>query len=329
MWKKLHGLWPTGDHRRNLWAGSAIALAAMFFHLNTDPDACGSDPVSSARPSPRFLLPQAVPAIIGQVLQPGEANSNTESQPAVEARPQLPSTEPLTGRWALESSLSLLEQGRERLKKMSGYSVTFSRQERIDGELLDPQTIKLKVRHEPFSLYMKWTQGDKGRQLVYVEGQNENNVLVQPGGLIGRATGALPFAPDHPKILAESRYPATMAGLLALTDTILEHHKTDLKRATGVQSEIRGDQSFEDRPCYLTTLSYDNETVNPTYRKLTIFIDKELSVPVAVRNYTWVKDQQVVADDEESLIESYSFTEIESATQLSDNDFSKQNYKMR
>lgn len=332
MWKSILRFRPAGDHRHNLWASTAVVITLLVFHWSTDPDACGSDPVSSVRPSARFLLPQVTIASTTTVVQSvGEpVPSGTSETPSTEpAAPRMPGAEPLTGRWALESSLSLLELGRERLQKMSGYSVTFARQERIDGELLDPQTIKLKVRHEPFSLYMKWTEGDKGRQLIYVHGQNEGQVLIQPGGFVGRATGALPFAPDHPKILAESRYPATMAGFLAMTDTIAQHHRDDLKLTQGVLSEIRGDQSFEERPCYLTTLCYENETINPIYRKSMIYIDKELSIPVCVRNYTWIKGQKVVEDNEESLIESYSFTGMEAAVQLSDNDFTKSQYKMR
>ncbi len=338
MWKTIQGLWPIGENRHNMYASMAVLTAVLFFQLNTDPEACGSDPVSSVRSAPRFFLPQVIPAILARSGQSADANLEEilANQPPAIANPvaepvapQLPGSEPLTGRWALESSLALLEQGRERLQKLSGYSVTFARQERIGGELLDPQTMKLKVRHHPFSLYMKWTQGDRGRQLIYVEGLNEGQVLVQPGGLIGRATGALPLAPNHEKILAESRYPATMAGFLAMTDIIMEHHREDLKRASGMRSEIRGDQSFDERPCFLTTLTYDNEQVNPVYRKSLIFVDKELSIPVCLKSYTWVKGKELPVDDEESLIESYSFTGLETTTQLSDNDFEKSQYKMR
>ena len=176
---------------------------------------------------------------------------------------------------------------------------------------------------------MKWTEGDKGRQLIFVQGQNDDKVLVQIGGMAGRLTGALPLAANDPRILAESRYAATDAGLLALTNIILSHHQMDLERATGVSVEMRDGESFDDRPCYLTTLTYDHPTINADYHKSLILIDKELSVPVCVRNYTWVEGKPAATHDESNLIEHYSYTGLQINTQLSDNDFEKSKYKMR
>ena len=135
--------------------------------------------------------------------------------------------------------------------------------------------------------------------------------------------------PDDPRVRAESRYPATCAGLLALTKIILSHHDKDLKRATGVTSEMRDGESFDNRPCFLTTLIYDSPTINADYYKSLILIDKELSVPVCVRNYTWVQGQAPAKEDEDSLIEHYSYTGLEINIQLTDNDFGKSKYKMR
>jgi Protein of unknown function (DUF1571) len=176
---------------------------------------------------------------------------------------------------------------------------------------------------------MKWTEGDKGRQLIFAEGQNDDKVLIQIGGVAGRLTGALAMDPNDPRVRAESRYPATCAGLLALTKIILSHHEMDLKRATGVTSEMRDGESFDNRPCFLTTLVYDSPTANPDYYKSLILIDKELSVPVCVRNYTWVQGQAPAQVDEDSLLEHYSYTGLEINTQLTDNDFTKSKYRMR
>jgi len=339
----------TGENRLNTCASLMLLLVFAVFHWNSDPEACGGDPIASARRSTPLLLVsiakpvpvkvQSIQQALEQVEVP-ELVADSASPPAPHAAPAEPKAHSeevipspagtvLNGRVALQASHAQLVQGKLLLERTSDYSAQFKRQERIAGSLLDPQAMNLKVRHEPFSLYMKWTEGDKGRQLIYVQGQNENKVLVQIGGMAGRLTGALAMSPDDHRILAESRYPATSAGLLELTKIILTHHETNLERGTGVVSEIRDGESFDNRPCFLTTLVYENPTVNADYYKSLILIDKELCVPVNVKNFTWINGQAPATDDEESLIESYSYTGLRINTQLSDNDFEKSKYKMR
>ena len=349
MLRSMRHYFLTGENRRNTFASLLVLFAFGIFQWNTDPEACGGDPIIAVRSSiPLLLVPiatsvpvkpaaappiqqaielkEAAEAIAGGSISP---TPSTTLAPPAEEEIKSPEGTVLNGRWALKASQMQLERGKQILEQTSDYSAQFKRQERISGSLLDPQAMNLKVRHAPFSLYMKWTEGDKGRQLIYVKGQNEDNVLIQIGGMAGRLTGALPMAPDDPRVLAESRYPATSAGLLELTKIILAHHETDLQRVTGVTSEMRDGESFDNRPCYLTTLVYENPAINPDYHKSLILIDKELSVPVCVRNYTWVEGKPAATDGEDNLIEHYSYTGVQINTQLSDNDFEKSKYRMR
>ena len=356
MLRSMRHTFLTGENRLNTFASLMVLFVFAVFQWNTDPEACGGDPVAIVRNStPLLLIPIATsvpvktstPASIQQALDEKEspsavADAGGTTDPA--AATAMPTTEPvapapdkikspegtiLAGRDALRASHHQLERGKLILERTNDYSAQFKRQERINGSLLDAQAMNLKVRHAPFSLYMKWTEGDKGRQLIFVQGQNDDKVLIQIGGMAGRLTGALPMAADDPRVLAESRYPATSAGLLALTNIILAHHENDLKRESGLTAEMRDGESFDNRPCYLTTLTYDDPQTNADYHKSLILIDKELSVPVCVRNYTWVEGQPAATHDESNLIEHYAYTGLQINTQLSDNDFEKSKYKMR
>ncbi len=354
MLRSLHRYLLTGENRRNTFAILIVLFTFGFYHWNTDPEACGGDPIAATRrqtpllavsieiPKPKLPATPLESQTPGKQHEPAGSASVVTTPSTSPASPTLeelksptveeiksPEGTVLTGRWALQASQYRLQQGQELLEKTSDYSAHFRRQERINGELLDPQAMNLKVRHAPFSLYMKWTEGDRGRQLIFTQGQNDDKVLVQPGGVAGRLTGTIAMVPDDARILAESRYPATCAGILELTKIILNYHESNLKLATGVTSEMRDGESFDNRPCFLTTLVYDNPTINPHYYKSLILIDKELSIPVCVRNYTWIEGQAPAAENEESLLEHYSFTDLQINTQLSDNDFSKQKYKMR
>jgi hypothetical protein len=77
--------------------------------------------------------------------------------------------------------------------------------------------------------------------------------------------------------------------------------------------------------------TYASPEYSETYRKATLYIDKELAMPVCVRNYTWAKDANPETVDDETLIEFYSYTDIKVEQQLSGIDFDRGNesYRMR
>lgn len=232
---------------------------------------------------------------------------------------------------------ALLERGIANFRNVPNYRFTMTRQERIGGDLLPAQVMEVKLRHQPLNIYMKWIAGEgvgvKGRQLLYGEGQYDNKLLIQPGGLAGRATGTLSFALDDPMVTAESRHPATDCGLLNLAQTILGHHRKDIAGGCqGFHCELHDDQVCNDRPCYLFIVEYDVPERSPTYRKVAVFIDKELSMPIAIRNYTWGDNLAPEQLDEVTLVELYSYTDIVTDTReasLGEEDFSPENPKYR
>ncbi|HWL10719.1 MAG TPA: DUF1571 domain-containing protein, partial [Planctomicrobium sp.] len=226
---------------------------------------------------------------------------------------------------------ALLERGCNQFSQVPDYTASMFRQERIGGALSEGQSIELKVRHEPFSVYMKWLSGDRGRQLIYVADQNNGNILVQPGGIKGRLTGLLSLEPTGSMAMAESRHPVTQAGLLQLGHTVMKYQQGDLDRGTGFSCELRDHQEFEGRPCYLYFITYDSPEIHDVYRKSLIYVDKELLLPICVKNYTWAKDATPETLDDETLIEFYAYTDLKIQQQLNATAFDQNNsdYKLR
>jgi hypothetical protein len=305
-----------------------------YVYLNSDPVISGTEsPVETASVigPPQITLPPAPPTSLRNTPLPVvDEEIPTE---ATLAPVQTANTDPnvLTGRWAMLFSVTLLEHGCEKFQHVTDYTATMYKQERISGELREGNTMALKLRHQPFSVYMKWLDGDKGRQIIYVDGENDGNMLVQLGGVKGRLLGTLTIDPKGSQAMAESRYPITGAGLLHLARKVLEFRKQDLERGTGVHCEMHDNQELNGRPCYLFVTTYASPEYCETYRKATLYIDKELSMPVCVRNYTWAKDANPETIDDDTLIEFYSYSDIKVEQQLSGIDFDRGNesYRMR
>jgi hypothetical protein len=320
---------PRGTRLPNLMAMTVLSAAIGLAYFNCDPMIAGSEPtrVASLDVKPILSMP-SLPS--RRQPAPGEPRIVDGVEILV---PEPIDDSVLRGRWALQMALALLERGADSFQNVSDYTFTFSRQERVGGELLDPQVMNVKLRHEPFSLYMKWIGGEgpgvKGRQLIYVEGQNDDMLLIQPGGLAGRLSGTLKLAKNDGLVTRESRHPATECGLLNLAHKLIPFYREDLAVGTGFACELHDGQTFGERPCYLFQIEYASQERNPTYRKSMLFIDKDLCLPTCIHNYTWGIDVDPTKIDEETLLEAYSYVDIQTDQRFAEEDFSKSTYRMR
>jgi len=216
---------------------------------------------------------------------------------------------------ALERYREVLLEGQQRLRDCSDYTATFYKREKVDGELRDPEELELKVRHEPFSIFLKWPSR---RQAVYIEGENDNRLVVQEGGLLGKL-GALKLEPSSRMAMKESRYPVTELGLLNLTELLLQYRERDLTLDSGVTCRV-SEEEFEGRPCLRFEVEYASPAIDPVYRHSVALIDLERSVPLSVVNHGWPEGSEV-SDDESTLLEHYAYRDLELEPGLEDADF--------
>ncbi|TWU13752.1 hypothetical protein CA54_25870 [Symmachiella macrocystis] len=249
---------------------------------------------------------------------------STTAQPvAVEAQqdPQL---------HALQTALTLLQNGRDRLKSINHYTATFIKQERVGDELTEGDVTEIKVRHEPFSVYMKWVETDAGQEMLYADGVNDGNLLLKQVGWKSRLLPVISLDPHCVLAMSQSRYPVTQMGLLRLVETLITDRRNDIEKKTELKCQLFDDEVCHERPCYRFVLEYGSQQVSATYRKSDLFIDKELSVPVQIANFTW-PDSDWGADwgceemDDETLIEYYGYCDLVLGTPLSDLDFDRSN----
>lgn len=231
---------------------------------------------------------------------------------------------------ALQQTVDILQKGVARLEHVSKYSFVFNRQERIDGELRDEQQIAVKLRHAPFSVYMKWMTGDKGRELLYTDNENEGRMLVKLGGLKGRFVPTLKLDPHGDRAKAESQHPVTQAGLKTMANELLKNRIQDMELANVPKCVIEEGHTFNDRPCLKVYLEYDSQESSPLFRKTITLIDKELSLPVYSRTYTW-PNENMVDIEQESLFSCYQFSDIQFETELADATWNTENpdYRFR
>lgn len=347
-----------GTKRRNAAALVLLSSAVGVLYLNFDPMPAGADPDAHAALEMAESIAETAAPVFDEIddePQPATAVATAEltsTGSAVVAPPapraskrvnallgmllaekgiELP--EGGVNAWdetkaTIAANLVLLNRGHELLRTQPGYTVNFFRQERVDGTMVEGQVIRMKVRHEPFSVYMKWVTGDKGREVLYVDGENEGKMLVHAGGWKARLLPALKLDPTGSIAMRESRYPVTTAGMLRMLDIMIRDRQRDLASDANVKYQMVEDHRYDDRTCYAFQVEYPSREYSERYRKCVFYLCAETCAPLFVKNYGWPHEDEQIAEaelDDATMVEHYQFSEIDFGTRLADADFDRTN----
>ncbi len=303
----------------NCYAIILSLLVFSFVYANIDPVPAGSDtePVNLNLAQLANSSPQLIQT--ASISNSGSNNSDDDTEAG--------SSSVLTGRTALLMNKLMLEEGIRNFEKHHGYTTTFIKQELIDGVMSENQVMNLKLMHAPFSVYMKWLVGDKGQEVLYVAGQNDNKMIVKVGGAKGRFIPPIKLNPTGSTAMKKSRHPITNIGLVNQSKKILSYRIKELTNGEmELKCQMHSDQMFEDRECYCFIIEYNHKDVSPPYRKSVIYLDKEWLVPVCTKNFNWPSGSEKLTGielDQQTMIEAYSYSNIKMNTRLAGADFSR------
>jgi len=213
-----------------------------------------------------------------------------------------------------EQYRALLTQAEESLRRFTGYTATFVQQVRKGDNLLDAEEVQIKLRHEPFSVYMDF--GQKGLQVLYVDGANDGRLLARKTrGLFQRT---LRLEPTSRIAMLTNRQPVTELGLLGLVlkaERIMDAcpPNADIRFETGA-AEVAGETVRQ------YTVTFGSPDVQETYSKCLVCFRTGEPLPVCITCYGWSDDG---APGE--LIEHYCYRDVHFDAVLADADFDPEN----
>ena len=320
-----------GAVRSNLLAAIICSMSVGVLILNFQIEPAGAVPHKSAAPLLQIRQAPLAPRTVSQDVrdadeaQVGRSTDTLCTDPGVCIPQGMPSS-----RFAMLLQLAMLDRGLRRLEKEADYTATFYKQEWLgdDDKIGDVQHIELKLRHKPFSVYMKWTEVDRGQELIYVHGKNNGKMILHFGGW-KRMLPPLKLDPNGSLALSKARHPVTELGLSELATIIREYRQRDVEHDS-VVCRIEADQVFDERTCHCFVMEYpEDRKVEPLYRKTITLIDRDWSVPVVVKNFAWPDDEatQLTGEalDEATLIEFYAYSGIQFGQKLGDKVFDRKN----
>lgn len=220
----------------------------------------------------------------------------------------------------MDLSVRLNSDARASFARVKDYIGLFYKQERVNGQLQQEQTIQLRVRQEPFSVYMKWLGPQKlaGQEACYVAGKHNNQLRAKASGPLLGALGFVTLDPRDAKVMANNRHPITEAGLGNLIEKISAGTEKERQLPPDQLTVALGEYRFLNRPVTrVETTRKVNNGQFYAYRSV-VYFDKETRLPVRVEAYDWPRAGGPPTGD---LLECYSFVDLKFNVGLTDAAF--------
>jgi hypothetical protein len=210
------------------------------------------------------------------------------------------------------------------------YTAKLVKRERIGDTLGEHEYMFTKIRNRkvennqvvvPFSVYLAFLKPAevKGREVIYVENQNEGRVVAHEGGL-KRMLGTHMLEPNGWLARQGQRYPITDVGLTNLVTKLIERAERD-KQVGDCKVQFFEGAKVSSRPCTVIQVEHPEKIGPYDFHIAQVFLDNEYRLPVRYAAYTWPTAQ----GGEPELLEEYTYQDIKFNVGLSDTDFDATN----
>lgn len=218
----------------------------------------------------------------------------------------------------LGQAIRIAQTSRETLRGVKDYEATFLKQELLDGAL-QSQAMRIKLREQPFSVYLRFEEPNAGREVIYVDGRNGGKLLVHEVGLKS-VVGTLALSPKSSQVMAENRHPINEIGLAKMLELVIQQWENDAKLGN-VQVKYYPDAKIGNLECRVIETRHAAPRGDVVFGMTRLYLDRQSGLPIRVQQYGFPKHP----GGEPPLIEEYTYLNLKTNVGLKDLDFDSRN----
>ena len=215
----------------------------------------------------------------------------------------------------LDEASELLAKAKDSYAKLQDYTAEIHKQVHIHGELEKDEQTLIKFQ-KPFKVYLKWLKGkNDGAELLYVEGQNDNKLIVHKKIVFG-IKKTLELDPEGfwmKKFSKRSIKDVGFVGIISMScKEFAEARKNnDIMAVSCSTEEVNG------RLTHKVAFAVSPHGRHNGYqcRSAEEYFDAESFMPVKAIFWLWEDDE----------VESFTFNDVKLNVGLSDKDFDREN----
>lgn len=204
--------------------------------------------------------------------------------------------------------------------RIRDYNAVMIKQERIDGTLAPKEVAYVKVRHQPFSVYMYFLGNSKGRECIYNDkpGGTKGDLIARDCGFKKRL-GKFTLDPQGALAMKGQKYPIMKLGIRELTKELIEVASNDIKFSECEVTSGKG--VMEGRPITMLKVVHPTRRDDFRFNIAEVVIDDELQIPVRYNAYIWPEQP----GGQPLLEESYTYLKLNVNNGYTDTDFDPEN----
>ncbi len=210
----------------------------------------------------------------------------------------------------------------DQMASIRDYTCRFVKREQIDGKLLPHEFMFLKVRHEPFSVYL-YALGPshpRGDEAIFIEGHNNGMVLAHTTGIRDRIAGTIELQPTSSRLMGDNIYPLTNIGIQNLLRKLIYFHEYESRYGES-EVTIHPEVKVDGRPCTCVQVVHPVPRRNFKFYLIRAYYDHEYKIPIRFEAFDWPRQ----SGGQPVLAEEYSYMDLKLNLNLTDADFDTNN----
>ena len=267
------------------------------------------------------FVKQLVAGVLCLTLSTSVSLAQTRAEPVKTISPKsTPEIQPVADEaHPLYVPLQMAYRATEPLSDVHDYECVFTKRELI-GKKLIKTSMKLKFRDEPFSVYLKFIDTNAGREVLYVKGQNNNNLLVREAG-IKALVGVVTLSPTGPDAMAENRHPVSSIGMKEMLNMVIKQWEAEAKFG-GTTTQKRPDSKLPTGEiCTVYESVHEKPYKDFKFHTTRLWIDDKSGLAIGVQQLGFPGKN----DKEPPMVEDYFYTDLKLNRKLTDADFDRSN----
>jgi hypothetical protein len=224
-------------------------------------------------------------------------------------QPQIRSTAPPVedAATAADQAIAILARAEQAYAGVKDYACTFVKRERLRGQLQPDNVIDMRVRTQPFCVYMRWMspRDFEGQEACYVSQGNKGTLRAKSAGFSG-VVGFMTLDLRDPRVMQNNRHTINEAGIGNLIARLKPRWES--ARQTGTTKFQLSEYTYNQRPCIRVETTHSRPTGGAyDVNRTVVYFDRENHLPIRVENYDWPRAAVSAGND---LLESYSYANL-------------------
>ncbi|MFK7822468.1 MAG: DUF1571 domain-containing protein [Planctomycetaceae bacterium] len=223
-----------------------------------------------------------------------------------------------TGEHPLKKAVEITEKSLEKMRQVDSYQADLTKKEVI-GRRAVTHKMRVKIRQKPFSVYMYYMEPSKGREVLYIEGQNDGKLLAHDVGLKG-LVGTIPLDPTGSMAMEDNRYPITKIGVVRSVEEVVKQWKKEMQYGE-VEVKYYPNAKIDKLACRVIEATHPRPRKSFKFKKTRLWFDAKTNLPIRIEQFGFPKDPKAKAP----LVEQYTYRNLKANPGLTDRDFDKTN----